>query len=82
MIGYLAFIKELNHVSKLGDRSMSGVFIGYVKGSKLNRILDLETRWVRTVRDVVFDEFHSWDWSKRIRGDMIVAPSDFTIDYI
>jgi hypothetical protein len=29
VFGYLAFAKELNHVGKLDDRSMPGVFIGY-----------------------------------------------------
>jgi hypothetical protein len=29
VFGCLAFAKELNHVGKLDDRSMPGVFIGY-----------------------------------------------------
>jgi hypothetical protein len=39
----LAFIKELNHIGKLDDRSTSGVFIGYVKGIKAYRILNPAT---------------------------------------
>jgi hypothetical protein len=39
VFGCLAFAKELNHVSKLDDRSMPGVFIGYTEGVKAYRIL-------------------------------------------
>jgi hypothetical protein len=34
VFGYLAFGKELGHISKLDDRSTPGVFIGYAEGSK------------------------------------------------
>jgi transposase InsO family protein len=37
---YLAFGKELGHIGKLDDRSTTGVFIGYVEGSKAYHILD------------------------------------------
>jgi hypothetical protein len=50
------FGKELGHIDKLDDRSTLGVFIGYVEGSKVYRILDLRTQRVCTMRDVVFDE--------------------------
>jgi hypothetical protein len=43
VFGCLAFAKELGHVSKLDVRSTPGVFIGYAKGSKAYRILDLKT---------------------------------------
>jgi hypothetical protein len=56
VFGYLAFAKELGHVSKLDDRSTRGVFIGYAKGWKAYRILDPKTQRVRTARDVVFHE--------------------------
>jgi hypothetical protein len=59
VFGYLAFVKELNHVGKLDDRSSLGVFIGYAKGAKAYRILDPVTRCVRVARDIVFDEGHS-----------------------
>ena len=32
IFGCLAFVKELNHVGKLDDRSSLGVFIGYAEG--------------------------------------------------
>ena len=47
---------ELGHISKLDDRSTSGVFIGYAEGSKAYRILDPKTQRVRTARDVVINE--------------------------
>ena len=51
-----AYAKELNHVGKLDDRSMPGVFIGYTEGIKTYRILDPMTQRVCISRDVVFDE--------------------------
>jgi transposase InsO family protein len=57
--GCLAYAKELNVVSKLSDRSTSGVFIGYAEGVKAYRILDPVTWRVRTTRDVIFDEGRS-----------------------
>jgi transposase InsO family protein len=54
--GCLAFVKELDHIGKLDDRSTPWVFIGYAEGSKAYRILDPGTQRVRTTRDVVFDE--------------------------
>jgi hypothetical protein len=39
----LTFTKELGHIGKLDDRSTPGVFIGYVEGSKVYRILDSGT---------------------------------------
>jgi hypothetical protein len=56
VFGCLAFVKELNHVGKIDDRSTSGVFIGYAEGAKAYRVLDPATRRVRIMRDVVFDE--------------------------
>ena len=35
----LAFVKELNHVGKLDDRSSPAVFIGYAEGDKAYRVL-------------------------------------------
>ena len=56
VFGCLAFAKELNHFSKLDDRSTLGVFIGYVEGVKAYRIHDPATQRVHISRDVVFDE--------------------------
>ena len=56
IFGYLAFVKELNHVGKLNDRSSSGIFIGYVEGAKAYHVLDPVTRRVHVACDIVFDE--------------------------
>jgi hypothetical protein len=66
VFGCLAFVKELNHVGKLDDRSSPGVFISYAKGAKAYRVLDPVTRRVRVARDVVFDEGRSWAWDKAV----------------
>jgi hypothetical protein len=52
----LAFVKELNHIGKIDDRSMLGVFIGYAEGAKAYRVLDPATWHMRIMRDVVFNE--------------------------
>jgi hypothetical protein len=59
VFGCLAFVKELNHVGKLNDRSTLGVFIGYAEGVKAYRVLDPVTQHVRITRDVVFDKGRS-----------------------
>jgi hypothetical protein len=56
----LAFIKELDHISKLDNMSTLWVFIGYAEGSKAYNILDSRTQRVRTTRDIVFDEGRGW----------------------
>jgi hypothetical protein len=43
----LVYVKDMNAVSKLSDRSTSGMFIGYAEGIKAYRILDPVTRCVR-----------------------------------
>ena len=45
--GCLVYVKELNHVGKLDDRSTSGEFIGYAEGAKAYHVLDPTTRRVR-----------------------------------
>jgi hypothetical protein len=81
VFGCLAFTKELGHISKLDDRSTSGVFIGYAEGSKAYRILDPRTQRVRTARDVVFDEGRGWAWDKAV-DDSTTPTYDFTIEYV
>jgi hypothetical protein len=80
--GCLAYIKEMNAVSKLSDRSTPGVFIGYAEGVKAYRILDSVTRRVHTVWDVIFDKGCGWDWSKETNGSMTASSSEFTVDYV
>ena len=56
IFGCLAFVKELNHIGKLDDRSSPGVLIGYTEGAKAYHMLDPVTRCVRMARDIVFDK--------------------------
>jgi hypothetical protein len=65
VFGSLIYVKELNHVGKLDDRSTTGVFISYDEGVKGYCVLDPVTR-VRMVRDVVFDEGRGWTWGKMV----------------
>jgi hypothetical protein len=81
IFGYLAYVKELNAVSKLSIRSTSDVFIGYAEGVKAYHILDLVTQRVCTARDVIFDEGHDWNWSKETNGRATASSSVFTVDY-
>jgi hypothetical protein len=78
----LAYVKELNHVGKLDDRSTPGVFIGYAEGTKAYRILDPKTRRVRVARDVVFDEGRGWDWSKATTSGTVTTQGEFTVEYM
>jgi hypothetical protein len=82
VFGCLAFGKKLGHISKLDDRSTTGVFIGYAEGSKAYRILDLGTQRVRTTRDVVLDEGRGWTWDKAVYDGSIPTYDNFTVEYV
>lgn len=64
VLGCLCFVKELNQVRKLDDRSRPGIFIGYADGAKAYRVYELMSRRVLMSHDVVFDETRGCDWSK------------------
>jgi hypothetical protein len=59
VFGRLVYVKELNHVGKLDDRSTPGVFIGYAEGVKGYRV-DPVTERVCTTHNIVFDEGRGW----------------------
>ena len=52
----LCFVKELNQVRKLDDRSRPGMFLGYADGAKAYRVYNPVSRCVLVSRNVVFDE--------------------------
>jgi hypothetical protein len=79
--GCLAYVKEVNVVSKLSDRSTTGMFIGYAEVVKVYYILNPVTRRVCTTRDAIFDEGHGWDWSKETNGSATTLSSEFSVDY-
>jgi hypothetical protein len=56
VFGSLVYVKELNHIGKIDDRSTTRVFIGYDEGVKGYYVLDPVTHHVRMACDVVFDE--------------------------
>jgi hypothetical protein len=79
---YLAFGKELGHIGKLDDSSTTGVFIGYVEGSKAYHILDPGTQRVRTTCDIVFDEGRGWTWDKAVDDGSTPTYDNFTVEYV
>jgi hypothetical protein len=82
VFGCLTFAKEFDHISKLDDMSTPGVFIGYANGSKAYHILDPETQYVRTTRDVVFNEGRGWAWDKAVDDGSTPTYNNFTVEYI
>ena len=56
--------KTTKRVNKLKDRSNVMVFIGYELGTKAYICLDPLSFKVTISRDVVFEEFQSWDFSQ------------------
>ena len=62
VFGCLTFVKELNHVGKLDDRSSPGVFIGYVEGAKAYRVLDPVTSC--SMKDVAGHRTRRWMMSR------------------
>ncbi|KAK3121821.1 hypothetical protein QOZ80_8BG0661360 [Eleusine coracana subsp. coracana] len=82
VFGCLTFVKELNHVGKLDDRSTPGVFIGYADGVMGYRILDPRTQRVRVARDVVFDKGRGWAWGKTVDDGTLSTTSDFIVEYV
>jgi hypothetical protein len=77
----VASLSELNHVGKLDDRSLPGVFISYAEGAKAYHVLDPVKRHVRVARDVVFDEGRGWAWNKAVDDGSATALCDFTVEY-
>jgi hypothetical protein len=82
VFGCLSFVKELNNIGKLDDRSTPAVFIGYAEGAKAYSVLDPTTRRVRVARDVVFDEGRGWAWDKAVDDGSATALRDFTVEYM
>ena len=64
IFGCLAHVKDTRkHPSKLEDRSMPMIFIGYELGSKAYRCLDPVNFKVVISRDIIFEESERWTWS-------------------
>ena len=75
--GCMAYAKKLGPgVSKLSDRSIPGVFLGYEQGSKAYRIYDPVNNKLIVSRDVLFDEKKSWNWGEKRTGTVDTAATE------
>lgn len=77
--GCIAHVKVTRpHVTKLDDRSIKMVFLGYEPGSKGYRVYDPARGRLHVSRDVVFDEAKGLNWADS--GDNAVLDT-FTVEY-
>jgi hypothetical protein len=59
----VAYAKRLGPgISKLSDRSIPRVFLGYEPGTKGYRVYDPIKDKLMITRDVIFDEKKAWNW--------------------
>jgi len=85
--GCVAYAKTVGPgVSKLTDRAVSGVFLGYEPGTKGYRIYDPVKDKLLVTRDVVFDEKKQWNWEgkdSRVIGGATAteAPDIFQVQW-
>lgn len=61
-ICYMHILEQKRH--KLEEKSAKGVFLGYSSQSKGYRVFNLKSQQLVTSRDVVFDEYSTWNWEK------------------
>ena len=63
--GCLAHVKITGPgVTKLSDKSVQMVFVGYETGTKGYRVYDPRSKKLSVSRDVVFEESKGWDWNQ------------------
>ena len=61
--GCMAYAKKVGPgVTKLEDRTVPGIFLGYEPYSKAYRVYDPVKQRLMISRDVIFDEKKSWTW--------------------
>jgi hypothetical protein len=61
--GCVAYAKKVGPgVTKLEDRTVPGIFLGYEPCSKAYRVYDPVKKRLMISRDVIFDEKKSWTW--------------------
>jgi transposase InsO family protein len=62
--GCVAYAKRVGPgITKLADRSVSGVFFGYEPRTKAYRVYDPVGKKLMVTRDVIFDEKKAWNWA-------------------
>jgi hypothetical protein len=86
VFGCTAYAKKLGPgLTKLADRAIPGIFLGYEIGAKGYRIYDPKKDRLMVLRDIVFDEKKAWNWGKRNDGEegseQAGAPCTFDIQY-
>jgi hypothetical protein len=82
--GCTAYVKRVGSgISKLSDRFIPGVFLGYESGIKGFRVYSPATSKLLVSRDVIFDEKTAWNWdgnASRLRDDKAaVVPDAFQV---
>ena len=86
VFGCTAYAKKLGPaITKLADRAIPGVFLGYESGTKGYKIYDPMKNRLMLSRDVVFDEKKAWNWGEKNDGKtgsiQAAAPWTFEIQY-
>jgi len=80
--GCTTYVKRVGPgISKLSDRSVPGVFLGYEPGTKGYRVYDPVKDKLMVSRDVIFVEKTAWNWEgkgSRPRGES-AAPETFSV---
>jgi hypothetical protein len=77
----MAHVKTVTvHTSKLADRSTPMVMIGYEAGTKAYRAYNPVNKKLVVIRDVIFDEKKSWNWSSTEPVELI-SDEIFTVVY-
>ena len=75
VFGSVVHVKTTRKISKLEDRNIVMILIGYERGTKAYRCLDLINFKVTISRDVIFEESQSWDFSQQLgqRLDLTIS---------
>ena len=70
-------------VTKLADRSILGVFLGYEPGTKGYRVFYPVNEKLMLSRDVVFDEKKLWNWGEKASNSSggAATPNTFSVQY-
>jgi hypothetical protein len=78
--GCVAHMKKTGPgLTKLSDRSLLTVFVGYEEGSKAYRVYDPVGARLYVTRDVVFEERRPWSWEPEQNSS---TPSTFSVVYV
>lgn len=75
--GCVVHVKQVGPgITKLSDRSIPMVFIGYEKGTKGYRCYDPVAKKLHISRDVIFEEARAWQWQGEAQPDPIASVFD------